>query len=366
MAERITNDNIAFLEDAKEALAVLESRKSLLAEQELEEKRLEKSLASQRKAVEDNIDITVKKRLEELTETYDREIANGQEKLKKVRIKRDKAKAQGVKERIADETADLYEEIRQLKTATKTLYKKNRVPAFCNTSVYYTLFMPRSVKDLFLLLLLLGILIGLLPYGVCHFLIPGYKTWQLVLCYVVGVVLFGGAYVLISNSTKSNYMSSLKEGRKNWSMIKGINRKIKAVQNSIHRDKNEEQYGLEDFDEEIDEILEEIDDVSARKQEALYIFENETKLKLTGEIRETHRSKLEELAEALANARDAVKATRADVKTRTINMADEYEALLGKEFMSREKLDGLIKLFEAGQASSLTEAQTIYRQRQIK
>lgn len=365
MAGMSTKENIEFLLGAKEALNQLESQKALLANQEIEEKRLEKSLASQKKAVEDNIAITVKKRLDEITQTYDKEIAKGQEKLRKVRTNRDKAKAKGIKERIAGETAELYEEIRQLKTATRTLYKKNQVPGFCNTSAYYVLFMPRTASELLTLLIVMGVLIGLVPYGICS-LIPDHKTWQLILCYVLGVLVFGGTYVLISNATKGNHISSLKEGRKNWSMIKGVNRRIKAVQNSIYRDKNEDVYNLEHFDEEIDEILEEIDGVSTRKQEALYIFENETKHTIASEIRKTNQASLEELSDKLSKVRENCKTIQGDIKTRTINMTDEYDALLGKEFMTADKLDGLIRIFETEEPESLTEAQMIYKQKQVK
>lgn len=365
MAGISTKENIEFLLGAKEALNQLESRKALLANQEIEEKRLEKALASQRKAVKDSIDITVKKRLDEITQTYDKEIAKGQEKLRKVRANRDKAKAKGIKERIAEETADLYEEIRQLKTATKTMYKKDRVPMICNTSAYYVLFMPRTVRELLTLLFVMGVLIGLVPYGV-YSLIPAHKVWHLVLCYVLGVLIFGGAYVLFSNATKGEYMTSLKEGRKNWSMIKALNKKIRAVQNSIHRDKNEDAYNLEHFDTEIDEILEEIDGVSTRKQEALYIFENETKHTIASEIRKTNQASLEDVSDKLSKVRENIKTIQADVKTRVINMTDEYDALLGKEFMSAEKLDGLIRIFETDEPESLTEAQMIYKQKQVR
>ena len=44
---------------------------------------------------------------QDISGSYDKEIAKGQDKLKKARVKREKARNQGMQDRIAEETADL-------------------------------------------------------------------------------------------------------------------------------------------------------------------------------------------------------------------------------------------------------------------
>ena len=58
---------------------------------------------------------TVKSRKAEVTKSYDEELAKTQEQLKKVRTKREKAKNQGIKERIAEDTKSLSKENEDLK-----------------------------------------------------------------------------------------------------------------------------------------------------------------------------------------------------------------------------------------------------------
>ena len=104
MAQTI-EECLAFLNGARDALDEL----SLLAEQEerlsQEEERLEKSLETERKLMADTIQQTVKKRRDEIGTAYEKEISRAQEQLKRVRGKREKAKNEGIKERIANETA---------------------------------------------------------------------------------------------------------------------------------------------------------------------------------------------------------------------------------------------------------------------
>ena len=94
-------DNIGFLTEAREKLEELELLKDREKQLKADEARLEKVLEGEKKTVNDNISATVKKRREDINASYDREIAKGQDKLKKAKTKREKAKSQGMKERIA-------------------------------------------------------------------------------------------------------------------------------------------------------------------------------------------------------------------------------------------------------------------------
>ena len=109
----VITDYGTFLREAK--TAVLELRDMQQQEQQLLKrlKQDQKQLETDKKAVEDRISQTTKKRLGEITASYDKELGKGQDQLKKVRSKREKAKNQGVKERIIDETSDLRDLVRK-------------------------------------------------------------------------------------------------------------------------------------------------------------------------------------------------------------------------------------------------------------
>ena len=119
MAQAIT-DFKGFLSDAKQIaleLADLEREEQQAKE---EEERLLKALESEKKAVADNINLTVKRRREEINKSYDSEIAGAQDRLKKTRVRREKAKNQGIKERIKEETSERHLPNRELRVRMKT------------------------------------------------------------------------------------------------------------------------------------------------------------------------------------------------------------------------------------------------------
>lgn len=150
MAQTIT-DYSAFLTDAREAVEELAGLERREAELEAQEKRLERTLEAEKKAVADAIHSTIRRRNEEICSSYDKEIAKGQERLKKIRSKREKAKSQGVKDRIAEETSEIRSHNRELRIKMRTLFQQKHVPFFCNSGCYYALFSPRGVREFFAL-----------------------------------------------------------------------------------------------------------------------------------------------------------------------------------------------------------------------
>ena len=139
----VITDYGTFLREAK--TAVLELRDMEQQEQQLLKrlKQDQKQLEMDKKEVEDQISQTTKKRLGEITASYDKELSKGQDQLKKARSKREKAKNQGVKERIIDETSDLRDDNRRIRLQIKTIFQQNHVPGICDTNFYYALYFPR-------------------------------------------------------------------------------------------------------------------------------------------------------------------------------------------------------------------------------
>ena len=361
MAQTIT-DFKSFLEDAKDAVLELNdfSKKEEQLRQEVT--KLEKSLAAEKKAVNDSINSTVKKRREAIQSSYDTEIGKLQDKLKKAKARKEKAKNQGMKERIKEETMELHEHNRELKVRMKTLFQQDRVPFICHTNFYYAMYFPRGFKEVFTLLLTFAFCFGLIPYGV-YLLLPEKKTLYLALIYGAAVLIFGGIYILVGNLTKDRHLNALKEGRSIRSLIASNNKKIAVITSSIKRDRNENVYDLEKFDDEIAQLNQDLEETSQKKKDALNTFENVTKTIITDEIMGNSRPKLEALAEKEQEAEDRLRYTETVIKEKKIYITDTYESYLGREFLVPEKLEELKKIMENGTAVNLSEAMEEYRNR---
>lgn len=361
MAQTIT-DYKTFLEDAKDAvkeLSALLEKEDRLKQEEL---RLEKTLESEQKAVEDTITQTVKQRRDEIENSYDAEIGKLQDRLKKIRIRREKAKNQGMKERIKEETAELHDHNRELRVRMRSLFQSQRVPAFCNTGFYYSLYLPRGLGEIFTLLLTFAICFLLIPYGL-YLAIPDKKTIYLFFLYMAVIFVFGGLYTVIGNMTKGRYSSAIKEGRSIRTLILSNKKKIRVITNAIKRDRNEAVYDLDKFDDEIAQLEQELAEMIQKKKETLNTFENVTKTIITDEIMSNNRSKLEELTEQYHETSSQLRYTESMVKEKKLFITDTYESYVGKDFLTPERLTELKKCLEDGTASNISEAIEIYKNR---
>lgn len=359
MAQPIT-DYAAFFAGAKQAVQELEQLE--LKEKQLKEteKQLENSLKAKQRSITDTISQTVKQRSEEISKSYDAEIAKTQDRLKKARAKREKAKSQGVKERIAEDTQSLIKENAELKEQIKTLFKANHVPGYCTSGFYYSLYFTKGIKELGIMLLTLLILFLAVPCGI-YFAIPDRKTWYLILIYLADILVFGGIYVKIGNSTKMKYMDVLKEGRGIRNRIRANKKQVKVIAKSIRKDKNETVYNLEKFDDEIAQLDQDLAMTNKKKKDALNTFDTVTRTIISDEIMGNHREEVARMEEELSRTAEELKYTRSVYKERALFLADNYEVYTGKEFMTQERLAALEEIIRSGAAKNISEAITVFK-----
>lgn len=359
MAQPIT-DQVGFLGEACRAVQELSASRNLLEKFRLEEKRLDKELEAERKAVTDAISLTVKKRIEEINDTYDKEIAREQDRLKRVRGKREKAKTQGVKERIEEETAELKGNNRELMLQMKSVFQQDRVPGFCKKGWYYALYFPRGFSEFFVLLLNVLLFFLVIPCGV-YLLLPEKSPFYLMGIYFAAILFFGGIYILINNFTKVKHQSALRKGRSIRDLIKTNKRKIRVIIRSIKRDRDEAVYNLEKYDDEIARIEQDLADIADKKREALNTFDRVTRTILSDEIAGNSREKIAKLENDFEAAAANAKEAEVRVKEQTLFINDNYASYVGKEFMVPERLDELADMIRMGKASTISEAITLYK-----
>lgn len=359
MGQAIT-DYVKFLADARDAVYRLTCDQNTAGQLTDEEERKERELEAAKKAVADTINQTVKKRLDEINASYDKEIGKGQERLRKARAKREKAKNQGMKERIAEETSELREHNRDLKVQMRTLFQKNRVPSWCAGTFYYALYYPRGLKEIMIFLLTLTLCFLAVPCGI-YFSIPKRMIWYLVAVYFVDVLLFGGLYVAVGNRTRLRHQETLKRGRDIRNTLRSNNKKIRVITKTIQRDGNEDIYDLEKYDDEIAREEQELSEIASRKKDALNTFENVTKTIISDEIMAGHRERLDQMKRELEDTSEDLRKLESGIKEQNIRITDLYGPYLGKEFLQTEKLAQLSRIIQDGSASNITEAISVYR-----
>lgn len=322
-----------------------------------EEARLEKTLAGKEKEQADELESTLKKRKGEITSAYASQISALNSRSKKIKAKKEKEKGMKVSERIAEETAELREGNKQLGIQVKAEMKKDKVPKLCNNTLFFSLFMPKSLMQFGILFLTLLLVFFVIPCGIyLLFFADRFGAIALAIIYLIDVVLFGGLYLFVNNAIKERHMESLR-------VIKGLRlayrtnlKKIRLIQKGIKNDTDESSYGLEQYDAELREVEEEIRRVAGEEKEALTTFENDTTAALTADIRNRYQPELDSIRKNYDEVCAEQKKTEEKVKELTLMMSKQYEAYLGKEMLTTSKLDRLISYIEKGEAANIGEA----------
>ena len=165
-ADNVYDEDQEYVIEARDTISELEDLKVMLEEIKLLQKKNKRAIVREERATGDEISATLKKRKEQIAASYDRQIDVNNSKIRQVQPKKDKQKSQRMEDRINKETADIREENRQLNAAIKTLFKKNHVPAICNTKMYYCLFSPKGMSEFLELLVILLVACGVIPAAV--------------------------------------------------------------------------------------------------------------------------------------------------------------------------------------------------------
>ena len=166
---------------------------------------------------------------------------------------------------------------------------------------------------------------------------------------------------MVNNQIKVRHHETLRGGRQIRNSIAANQHKMKAIRNSIRKDKNEAMYGLEKHDQEIEKLEDEKAEIAAQKQTALTNFENSGRILITKEITDNNKERIDQLEQETEKANQILNDFQAQVKTLTMRVTEKFEPLLGREFLNPDKIDRLLEVLEHGFAANITEAQEFVR-----
>ena len=144
-----------YLINARKAVTDLEDAKDELDTLKGNLKKMQRMATQEEKSINDEVADTIKERKEQIASSYDKQLDVNSAKIRQVQGKKDKKKSQRMQARVANETADVRDEINRIKAKIKTVYKQNGVPRICNTSLYFWLFCPKGADEMLRLLLVL-------------------------------------------------------------------------------------------------------------------------------------------------------------------------------------------------------------------
>lgn len=367
--DNIFNQNVDFLIQAREEVVACNQMEQKQKQLQEREDKMQKAIAQEEKSIHDEINTTIKKRKAEIEDTYDAQLDAGRKKLKKAQEQKNKEKSERVGQRVDEETADVKENSRQLKTEMRTLFKKNHVPAFCQTGFYYALFMPKGIKEILILLLMIVIGLAGIPFGIYELFARVILTdkpivqasYFMALVIALSLIVVLGIYFLIFNLTKVRHRDTIAEGRKIRNQMLANDKNIRAIKNAINKDKDESQYGLDAYDQKIQESQNEMDAIAEEKQAALTEFEQQTRNTIIDEINGRRQAKLDDMRQQAAAVEEECYDVESRIKEAALAITNKYAKYLGKNICKEETLSDIINIMQTEQIDTISEGIAIYK-----
>ena len=365
LEEEPAPEELGILGGGVEELEQIQAAISNLAKTEQEYKETERSLKAkkkeldvQKKRVEEKITSTIKKARADLEKEFEEGINTAEKAIKEAETQKKNAKALAVSERMKRENSSLVDENKVLDAEIKSKFKEAKVPAICQSSLYYSLFYPKKQTDY--LICAAGILIfaGVIPFIVTRFLPTDFLK---VLVWILIAIFFAAIYFLISAWTKkgeknevlTNMRTHVDQISDNKKFIKNRNKNIKA-------DPDESQYNLYEYDQQIEEARTDLDNAKAEKEQAILKFENEDSVNMRAEMEAEKAPIFQQLEKEIDQMSEDLD-TRSDSYQEALRVMDEYNEAFGEKGLKADKVEEWLTIMKEGRASTIREAMNVQK-----
>lgn len=353
------------IDDLREVYGAVEKQNELrnkISQAHMKKEELVKDIEAEEKHLRDVIDSTVKKRRADFTANFDKEMNKAQDRLKKVKNDRSKAKNKGVEARIKAETNTLIQDNKNLKNEIRTIFKQKGVLKFLDNKLVYIFYYPKTAREKFIFLISIIMMLLVIPSVVVKFINIFWLLEMIIYILVAGA--FVGMYALGYYFAKVKYKVAFEETKIQRSNILKNEAKIRRIIKSIKKDKDDEQYELGEYDADIKELEEHISDIVKKKNEAVADFEKTTKQDIEDEIKNRDIGKIEKLKSELSEITANLKVFEDNQKNVTLSITTNYTAYMGEGNMSLDKLEKMMAMLSDGRANTIGDAINILKKEQ--
>lgn len=346
------------IDDLKELRTLLENQAMIennIIGMQLEKQKLEKEFQAEEKAMFEEIAFTVNKRRNIVVTPHDAELAKLSDKLKRVKNEKNKEKNEKIGMRIKEETKDLVLENKEIKEEYRSKMRKDGVSSMWDNKLFMSLFYPCTpVEMLILMVSLVAIVIGI-PALICnvlgnlHFVL---KT-IIVLAYAFIMICF---LFFMYRFARVDYIDTFHYTRDRRKCIENNKQRIREIKKKIKHDKDETQYELGRYDEDIASINSDIEEYQARKEKDLKEFEEKTRVDIENDIKNKSEPSINDKKSRAIELAQKISEYEEHRKECAINLSTQYEAYLGSEFMNVEQIDKLIQVMQEKGIATVSEA----------
>ncbi len=340
-----------YLTEAMSVVATLNDDRAQLQQYQETKKQLDPSMETLTRTIEKEKNDTVRSRRADIESNYDKQLKAVDSDINAINGRRQKARAEGVKTRVADNTAALRQQVEALHLQMKEYVKENNLPGALKSRAFYTLFSPISIWDWIIDILLAGICVAAIIVAYMK-----QVSLPVFLGVMAGVVLIVAVYIAISANVKGRHHEAVGICKSMFKEIAQKEKTIKAISRNIEKDKDDSFYNLGEYDQELQACSQKKNEINAQKTDALYQFDNNTKAVLVSEIDQKYAGQLEELTRSIAEAADSVSTFTQRVAMGEGRLNNEFVQYVGTKNLSHDRIEQMIGMIDSGEAVSVHDA----------
>ena len=371
MADNVFNADGQYLVRVRDDLTAREELTARISGLKTDLKRREKSIVAEEKSIYDEITSTVKKRRNGVESQYDRQISEIRSKRKKVESEKNKKISEAKKSRLQEETKHIVSDSEDAEKELRKLFRQNKVPAFCSSKLFYVMFLPDGMMQIFMMVV--GYLVAIVG-------IPWFFTWLIrktainssnmsdggktavtvvIAMLFIGIVAF--AIFMLYKKVKVPHAEILRQGARYRKAVVDNDKQIRDMKKSINKDEDVSRYDLGDVDDRIRQTMEEEEVLREEKIKALQEFDESTAGNIRQEIEERRIPGLNEMKQDRDAKTAELSQAEAELNEKNRIISNEHAAHLGEDMMRKDKIEALIQIMGSGQATTVSAALQLYK-----
>lgn len=352
--QNVLSGNIDVLKSMIQTLEVrdgLKEKMNLLAN---EEKKLQNELKRLHTKQEEETKQELEQARQIATAEEDKILKEEEKKQKEIKQKRERAKNQGIRSRMEQETRDYVELNRENSKKIRKLLKENDLPLLCNSKAYFIMYSPENIKEWIIRVTVLLLLTIALP-GVIIWIKNPWWLWKILIWLIIDFVVVA-TYITIYLLSKDKDIGALEQIRDIREKVEETNRKIRRIKLDIKRDTDESSYGLDSFDTDLKTVEEKITQTQAKKEEKLQKFKETNEEIVIEQVKKAYKEPIEATQTQLETTAKEYDSLNIQLAENQAIITDNYEKYIDPSLLNKDKLQKLLIRMETGQASTIQEA----------
>ena len=357
--ESIASEALSFVQAAARLLARRNELKTDRDSLEGEKEQAVRAVASLEESIEAAVSERSRVRREAVSSGFDERVSECRAEISGKQEERKKAKADGIEQKIIEVNEPLAQETAELKEQLTHLYKDNKISALVRNPIVSSLYFPKGLTDWLLIGAACIVLFFCVPFLFCS-LLQGHP-FSLSIVLFIYIMAAGGLYLFLLNHQMLPKKDALEKGVELKKHVKANTKQMNAAAEEIRRAQDETGLGLEVFDEAISGIESRITGIEEERRAAIDEFEATVPGQILEEVTEENRAAREELEEQERQLEERIGRTAEEIDGISGELKEIYEPVLGGELLEEGDLSGLEQFCRENPAVSLNQAVESYK-----